>query len=331
MTQGGSLPYQLRPNKAIERLIFIDLLRRLDSTIDFESSRYSYWGFGGPQMEDFRLLHENFPLMQMTSIEEDSSVHKRQIFNGPHTNVSYENLSSGNFIEAFEPQNPCIVWLDYVRPSERPAQIAEYQSLLRRIDSEAIIKITVNASASSQRKEPGIEDIHQARFEAFHRDFGRFFDARRPLAKGRMVTDLYPLTLLQVIEGATTEVMANRRGWRFLPLGSALYADGQQMLTVTGFLGPRERAAEIIGSKRLLRWQFLRKLWSDPVEIDIPEFTLRERLRINQMLPKRRANPGFIERKLGFSIAGEEVESHRLLNSYIRFHRYFPHFARIGL
>jgi hypothetical protein len=66
MASGGNLPYQLRPNKAVERLLFVDLLSILDHEIHIGRD-YGYFGFGGPQMEDFRLLHERFAKMQMIS------------------------------------------------------------------------------------------------------------------------------------------------------------------------------------------------------------------------------------------------------------------------
>jgi hypothetical protein len=73
MNSGGQLPYQLRPNKAVERLMFIELLGRLDPDLSI-GQNYRYVGFGGPQMEDFRLLHERFPVMKMLSLEKEKDV-----------------------------------------------------------------------------------------------------------------------------------------------------------------------------------------------------------------------------------------------------------------
>jgi hypothetical protein len=40
--------------------MFLELLTWLDAALGI-SRDYEYVGFGGPQMEDFRLLHESFP------------------------------------------------------------------------------------------------------------------------------------------------------------------------------------------------------------------------------------------------------------------------------
>ncbi len=51
--------YHLRTNKAIDRFTFIEAIRRMASPK--ELSECTYYGFGGPYLEDFRLLHESFP------------------------------------------------------------------------------------------------------------------------------------------------------------------------------------------------------------------------------------------------------------------------------
>jgi hypothetical protein len=54
MSTGGSIPYHLRQNKAIDRNLFTDLLSRIGRYKNI--SDYTYYGFGGPYMEDFKVL-----------------------------------------------------------------------------------------------------------------------------------------------------------------------------------------------------------------------------------------------------------------------------------
>ena len=53
MSAGSSLPYRLRPNKAVDRELFLSLLMRLAPALSLE--KYHYVGLGGPFLEDFRL------------------------------------------------------------------------------------------------------------------------------------------------------------------------------------------------------------------------------------------------------------------------------------
>ena len=61
-------PYHLRPNKAVDRLALVEAIKRLGRMGDL--SEYTYYGLGGPYLEDFRLLYELCPEIKMVSIEE---------------------------------------------------------------------------------------------------------------------------------------------------------------------------------------------------------------------------------------------------------------------
>lgn len=54
---GASIPYHLRPNKAIDRYAFLELLSKVDRYIDCDISQYKYVGFGGHSLEDFKYIH----------------------------------------------------------------------------------------------------------------------------------------------------------------------------------------------------------------------------------------------------------------------------------
>ena len=67
MSAGSSLPYRLRPNKAVDRELFLSLLMRLAPKLALE--KYHYVGLGGPFLEDFRLVHGRLGIAKMTCIE----------------------------------------------------------------------------------------------------------------------------------------------------------------------------------------------------------------------------------------------------------------------
>lgn len=75
----GSIPYHLRQNKTIDRYAFIELLSKLDKYCDID--KYSYVGFGGHSLEDFKCIHSRFGITNMTSIENNQEVYNRQKFN----------------------------------------------------------------------------------------------------------------------------------------------------------------------------------------------------------------------------------------------------------
>jgi hypothetical protein len=328
MDAGGRLPYQLRPNKAVERLVFIELLSYLAAPLGI-SNDYDYVGFGGPQMEDFRQLHELFPEMKMKSIEREPAVLKRQKFNVPHTNVSCKLQTSGEFVLRVSDRRRLIVWLDYTDPSERSQQIEEFQSLVRSVRSLSIVKATLNASPSTLGGSPGEAGLQAKRLAALLSEFGRYFP--NGLEEEAVSNDQFPSTLLSVVDYAAREALSGRRDWRFQPLTSAAYADGQQMLTVTGIVGTRTAIANILAIAKLATWDFSRLTWSDPVRIDVPDLTLKERIVINQNLPRLTSQIPALQKQLGIWVDGTATKSEARLRSYVLFQRHYPYWGKVAI
>lgn len=330
MTSGGQLPYQLRPNKAVERLMFLELLRRLEASLQL-GSQYDYVGFGGPQMEDFRLLYELFPEMKMLSIEREANVVKRQRFNCPHTNVRCKLQNSGQFVSNVSNSRNLIVWLDYTEAGERPIQISEFQSLLSNLRSRSIVKLTLNAAPSTLAGSPGDKGLQAKRLKSFLSDFDRCFP--NGLEEEMMDEGNFPSALLAVIDYAAREALSGRSNWRFQILTSAAYADSrQQMLTVTGIVGEKTHIAAILNVPQLATWDLNRLSWNDPpVRIRVPELTLKERIFINQLLPKLESDVTSVQRKLGFFLGATQSESEEKLRNYINFQRHYPFWGKVAI
>jgi hypothetical protein len=328
MTSAGQLPYQLRPNKAVERLVFVELLRRLDPALQI-ATQYRYVGFGGPQMEDFRILHESFPGMKMLSIERDAEVLKRQRFNCPHTNVQCKRQSSGQFVLSVSDKQSLIVWLDYAEADERPTQIAEFQSLLQNLRSRSVVKLTLNAEPSTLGGSPGDAGLQASRLTSFRRDFDRCFPDG--IEEEMMVADNFPSALLKVVDYAAKEVL--RGDWRFQLLTSSTYADSrQQMMTVTGVVGAKTDLSSVLVTSNLVEWDFARLSISDPpVRIKVPELTLKERIFIDQLLPKLEKEPAKVQQKLRFLLDKTQNDSEEKLRSYLLFHRHYPFWGKVSV
>jgi hypothetical protein len=329
MNSGGRLPYQLRPNKAVERLIFVELLGQVTAALGIGRD-YDYVGFGGPQMEDLRLLHEAFPEMKMLSIERQAEVLKRQRFNGPHTNVQYKFQTSGDFVATVSDRRRLIVWLDYTEADERLSQVDEFQSLLRNLRSLSIVKITLNAAPVTLGGTPGERRLQAKRLKTFLTDFDRCFP--NGLEEEAMTDENFPSALLSVLDYVSRETFSGRSEWRFQPLTSAVYADSkQQMLTATGILGTKSEIANVLAVSRLATWEFSRLDWTDPVRIQVPELTLKERIFINQLLPKLANNAPTVQKRLGFLLADTQGESEEKLRNYLRFQRHYPFWSKVTI
>src|SRR5450759_5384494 len=151
--------YHLRPNKAVERVAFVEgikLLAKLE-----ELSEYTYFGFGGPYLEDFRLLYELCPELKMISIEEDAETYKRQLFHLPCGALELRQAEFSSFLAQYEANDEkSIFWLDYTGLAY--SNFEDLMVLLGKVAANSMIKVTLRAEPRDFKDKP---DEFRRRFE----------------------------------------------------------------------------------------------------------------------------------------------------------------------
>jgi len=324
---GASIPYHLRANKAIDRYAFLELLSKIDRYSPI--FQYKYIGFGGHSLEDFKYIHSRFGLGNMLSIEEDADVYNRQNFNRPHNCIDCLQQSSSQFIDEFQRRQETIIWLDYVRPSELRKQIEEFQATISKLDLLDIIKITVNSHAASyvpSQKSMKSLDLQNDRISKLKTVLGHIFPAAD--VKADMMTEKrFPEALHLVLKYAANLAMLGQTDIYFQPLTAFSYADGQQMLTVTGIILEQNEKQGFLDKTNIDQWELSNIDWKPPRRINVPDLTIKERLHIDSLLPNSEAQT--IQEELGFFFDSKESVSLEMLKTYVLFYRQSPYFSRI--
>jgi hypothetical protein len=327
----GSIPYHLRQNKAVDRYAFIELLSKLDKYCDIE--QYGYVGFGGHSLEDFKYIHSRFGITNMTSIENNQQVYNRQRFNQPHNCIKCILQSSDEFIDEFQAEVKTIIWLDYTNPAEIRSQVEQLQAIINKLSPLDIVKITLNAHASSYHEAPkgkGIridpeKDIQQPRLEKLNNRLGDLFPIA-DVSLDMMTEARFPEALCSIVKFAVNSSLHGRSDIQFQPLTSFCYADGVKMLTITGIL-IEDNNSNLLTATNIENWELANTQWGKPKSINIPDLTIKERLYIDALLPH--SKPEEIQKKLGFLFSDKESESLEMLRTYILFYRQSPYFSRI--
>ncbi|MDH1632285.1 O-methyltransferase [Pseudomonas mosselii] len=324
MSLGGSIPYHLRHNKAIERNLFIDLLARIGR--HFNISDYRYVGFGGPFLEDFKHLHSALRITDMVSLEIDGNVYQRQKFNKPVACISLREESSSDFLNTydFDGAENLVVWLDYAS-TEISTQLQEVQRLVEKLGHGDVFKVTVNASPVFLG----------------HADAGRGMPALR-LAKARLLlgdyapaiieeadvsTKKFPALLLKAIVSAAKHGLAGDSKLVMQPLASFVYSDGQQMLTFTGILIEPSERESIFESTRLKHWPFYNDCAGAPTSISVPVLSMKERVHVESMLPGATAQD--ILQNLEYYVGSDRKSATAEMENFISFYRMFPWYSRV--
>jgi hypothetical protein len=324
---GASIPYHLRANKAIDRYAFLELLSKIDRYSSIQC--YKYIGFGGHSLEDFKYIHSRFGIRNMLSIEEDPDVYKRQKFNQPHNCINCLQQSSSQFIDEFQRIQETIIWLDYVKPSELRKQIEEFQATISKLELLDIIKITVNSHAASYvPSNPSMtsSDLQKDRISYLKAVLGDIFPAAE--VKENMMTEKrFPEALHLVLKYAANLAMLGQNDIYFQPLTAFAYADGQQMLTVTGIILEQNEKQGFLAKTNIDKWELSNIDWKSPRRINVPDLTIKERLHIDSRLPNSEAKT--IQDELGFLFDNKKSVSLEMLETYVLFYRQSPYFSRI--
>jgi hypothetical protein len=324
---GATIPYHLRQNKAIDRNLFVDLLGRLGRWRNI--SDYIYIGFGGPYVEDFKLVHGSLRIAKMVSLEMDENTVKRQEFNSPISCITFRNESSGAFLTEHEFVEPSIVWFDYTSPKDIGTQLSETELLVRKMADGDIVRITVNCSSEPLgRPTSATEDLKTYRLARAKERLADYCPAA--ITADDVAAKVYPMTVLHAIENAAKRGMDTKKESVVVPLSCFTYADGQQMLSVTMAIIPKSEVDAFHESTRLKHWPFFAESWNSLRWISVPQLSAKERMLVESQLPGPAA-PDDIWAKLGYIVGETKDEANELMRNFINYYRLYPWYSRVVL
>ena len=324
MSLGGSIPYHLRQNKAIDRSLFIELLGRINRFKNI--SDYTYVGFGGPFLEDFKFLHSALRIKSMISLEMDRNVAIRQEFNKPLSCIEIRQQTSADFLIKHHFNSASIVWFDYAIPKNLPEQLTETRKLISELDAGDIFKITLNASAETLgRPSEKTADLHTHRVNvALDRLAGY---GKTTLTEEDVNQKNYPTLLLNAIMDAARKGVEGAQNLYVQPLSAFVYKDGQQMLTATGIILDHKEKAEFLEKSRVEHWRHSCLIWDSPKAISVPDLSAKERLHIEALLPDSKSEE--ILKKLGYFVGRDKEDAEELMKNFIDYYRLSPWFSRV--
>lgn len=341
---GSSLPYRLRPNKAVDRELFLSLLMRLAPNLRLE--KYHYVGLGGPFLEDFRLLHSRIGIGRkrggrtvgrLTCIESELEVHKRQRFNRPVASIKCVHSTLEKFLDQTTFAKPVIIWFDYTAPGGVASQIQRFAATVGTMPIGSVLRVTLNADPGSLGEPPSGKDLSvevdgdvsadrakkptkaEWRFQRFNERLGALVPSG--LTADAMTFKRYGPTLLQVLKLAVEKVALSFTERRVVWSLATHYADGQPMVTAALVVCPRE---DTVIEKLVKGWEFYATP-DDPHRIELPALSSLERLTME--------SNNNSQRKLGFDLA-KVIESKLGVDPvdvFKKFYRLYPHFSRVEL
>lgn len=314
-------PYHLRLNKAVDRSTLIEVIRALG----LNPPECVYFGFGGPYLEDFRLMYEFFPQMEMFSIEKNEETCKRQRFHLPCRTIKLINRDMKSFLARYNWPNDkkSIVWLDY--SDLVYGNFSDFKDILTKVTPESIVKITLRAEPQDFL-DLDLKDVEK-KLEKFREMFSEFLPNPSKL-QSRFLE--LPYLLQDMLRIASQQALPGDSALMFKPVLSFFYNDNTQMFTLTGVVCRRKEASKIEEALKKwkntnLRWNLK---WNKPQNIDVPILSTKERLYLETILPCSKSPGKTLRKALGYLIDENQSLTEKKLKQYSDFHRYFPYFIR---
>jgi len=316
---GSSIPYRLRPNKAVDRELFLDLLSRISAHLSLE--KCTYVSMGGSYLEDFRLIHAKIGIENMVCVEKEEQVHLRQLFNRPIETIQCVHSLFEDYLDSEEFKTPVIIWFDYTEPKDITAQIERFSRAIGEVPLGSILRITLNAAPSSLGEQSDSEKIRgkslqEWRMEKFKERMGTMFPS--DIKPDGMTFKSFGDSILKSLFIAVEKVIVNFTDRKVIWALATHYADGQPMVTATLIVVGSD---DLIVEDLVRNWEYY-STPTTPLKIDMPALSTKERIAMEST-----SNP---ESLMLYELPSSDLGQNPF-KAFRRFYRVFPHFARIDL
>ena len=302
----------LRPNKNVERKLFLSTLMKLQPVFDISS--YRYVGFGSMWFSDFVLLHKSLGIDDMVTIERQKSREKRVEFNKPFACIAVRMEEAATALGEVLDSKPSIVWLDYDGPLKN-AMTGDLETAIGAMSSGSMLLVTVNATVD-QLKNKKLED-QELSPEGYLADI---CDDKSLIAfRNRLTCNDFPALVAEILhQRLKSAALEKKPGCEFMPIWTYRYADDADMITVGGMI------ADAIDKTRFANSGAAALPFvtgTNLFDIALPILTEKEKRALDKRLPCATAlDPATLE----FELRPSEVAA------YQRFYLEYPVFNEVA-
>ncbi len=330
---GASIPYHLRPHKSVDRRLFIDLLARFERWKPL--AEYVYVSMGAYPLEDHKLVHRHLGITRLIAFDFEDGIVARQKFNRPIDTCHCVCKKSDELISeldavlkeaTFVEPKGIVVWLDYTDPKQIGHQVREFEALLNKLRAGDLVRVTVNAQPNGlvDLQPPGtaplpVGDKREKQLKNLKSRIGEFLP--QDISADSMTEEGLPLAISRAFGAAALKALPVTGKNTFCPLSIIRYADGEQMLSLTGVIVARNDKGELLEKLDLASWPFGSTDWSKVHRLLVPALTIRERLFLEKEILSK--PPSDLVFELGFEAAAD-VKMTEFLENYKNYYRFYP-------
>lgn len=342
---GSTVPYHLRVNKYVDRQLFLELLDVVARYQPLEN--VAYISMGGGYLEDFRVLHQAFGIRKMLSFDMEDWMVKRQEVNRPYGFIRCRCATSGDIVNDFDgireelvgSDGRVVVWLDFTEADMRRDQLYELEQLTKKLIHGDVFRITMNAHRPNfggpehyqlARKAGQTDQPTQADWwnQQLIEQLQDYMPEDRKGVACIESDDEFAITLARAVKMAAQNGLKPRPTLLIEPLLSVVYADRQQMITMTGLILEGAKRDDFRGRARWSEWRYSPgEMWDDFVRLGVPHLSVKERHQIHGFMATDETTE-FVS-KLEFLLDAKPEQHKSLIEQYVKHYRRYPTFAPV--
>jgi hypothetical protein len=304
------IDYRLRPAKHAERMMLIDLFRRMRFA---PIETYQYVGFGSVAFVDFRMVHKALGIKELISIEAATDDDERARFerNKPYAGLNIHFGRSSAVLPTLDFAKRSLVWLDYDGPLSR-SMANDLAAICRSVHSGSFVCATFAAAFPTKSEDRAAE------LKRLREDFPDFLSeqAKAQDLDGPKLWEFGRRTLGALLEKAVSDADAGQPAPKRRKVRQVCYftyRDGLPMATVGWVVAAEEEAASFEAC-HFEGLSFFRDA-SNPFRIAIPLITPFEVGEMERRLPH-------LDDALDLNWIPETER-----RNFSEVHRYLPHFS----
>lgn len=317
MASYDDINFRLRPAKSIERKMMTELLQKAVHLRPYQE--YQYVGFGSIFFTEFRMLHQEYGITDMVSIERVFEDEDRFEFNTPYSCIDLIMKDSKDALTDIDWEKPTILWLDYETCLKESMIDNEFHVFFSEAPPGSFFFVTLNAIPNTVS---GLEE-NESRLDRLKKEVGAdnvpdAVDDSDLFGKGK--AEAYQKILTNVIDSyylrPRNKGVAEEDKITFQQLVNFEYEDDAKMMTFGGVIYS-ESMRDSIEKANFEELEFVEK-GSDLFKIENPNLTLVEARSLDEALPDK-------------PICNEVPISDDKKEMYQKIYRYYPSFVETEL
>jgi len=325
--------YLLRPNKQIERKIFIEIIRSLEHKFNINIENSTYIGMGSIYYYDFLLFHKYLKIRNLISIDDKTQFKERFKFNLPYDYIDFFNLKTTEFLstkfkkmssDSKIDESIYLIWFDYdsklitkienIKRKEfiiDPSKVDDIRIIINKCSENDIFILTVDVDYRDSFFLT--TELRQTFIETFEKYLSK---------KYRNINNIIIENLANIIQDVIINIIRSEEKYnkfKFKKLFSFEYKDTKKMYTLGGIFHSKN-------IKRKMRDINYTNLNEDEIiKIYVPNLTYKEKITLDSMVKNLSElinldNNDEIYERLGFEIDRDE------LKNYLEYYKYYPQY-----